>query len=178
MTWRSFRSSRRTLALEFVNPEEERVMPSRNAFEKKALVIAIAISFGGTSIAARADTLEDLKEQIETLKKKMLELEQKQQTTEKTPTEAVKNVVTAGATKGSFKLPGSNTSVTLGGYIKLDAIYSDRRAGVGSSADQEYEAGAVPVGPGAGANERGQIKLHARQSRFFDKTSTPSSWGE
>jgi hypothetical protein len=86
--------------------------------------------------------------------------------------------VTGGATKGSFKLPGSDTSVTLGGYVKLDAIYSDRSAGVGSTADQEFEAGNVPVGPNAGANERSQIKLHARQSRVFGKTSTPTQWGE
>ncbi len=86
--------------------------------------------------------------------------------------------VNGGATPGSFKLPGSETSVTLGGYVKLDAIYSDRSAGVGSAADQEYEAGAVPVGPNAGANERGQFKFHARQSRIFGKTSTPSAWGE
>jgi hypothetical protein len=91
---------------------------------------------------------------------------------------AVSGNVTGGVTPGSFKLPGSETSVTLGGYVKLDAIYSDRSAGVGSTADQEYEAGAVPVGPTAGANERGQLKLHARQSRVFGKTSTPSAWGE
>ena len=153
-------------------------MPSRNAFEKKALVIAIAISFGGTSIAARADTLEDLKEQIETLKKKMLELEQKQQTTEKTPTEAVKNVVTAGATKGSFKLPGSNTSVTLGGYVKLDAVYSNPSAGTGTTADLFLQPNAIAVGPGAGDNERNQLKFGARESRMFAKTNTPTSWGD
>jgi hypothetical protein len=86
--------------------------------------------------------------------------------------------VTGGATKGSFKLPGSDTSIAIGGYVKADAVFSDRSAGVGSTADQEYEAGAVPVGPAAGANERGQIKLHARQSRFFVQTSTPSTWGD
>jgi hypothetical protein len=90
---------------------------------------------------------------------------------------AAAEAVTSGATPGSFMLPGSETSVTLGGYVKLDAIYSDRSAGVGSSADQEYEAGAIPVGANAGANERGQLKLHARQSRVFGKTSTPSAWG-
>ena len=52
--------------------------------------------------------------------------------------------------------------MTLGGYIKLDAVASDRSAGVGSTGDQEYEGGAVPVGPAAGANERNQVKLHAR----------------
>ena len=153
-------------------------MPSRYAFKKKALVIAIAISFAGMSIAARADTLEDLKEQIETLKKKMLELEQKQQTTEKTPTEAVKNVVTAGATKGSFKLPGSNTSVTLGGYVKLDAVYSNPSAGTGTTADLFLQPNAIAVGPGAGDNERNQLKFGARESRMFAKTNTPTSWGD
>ena len=69
-------------------------------------------------------------------------------------------------------------SVSIGGYVKLDAVFSDRSAGVNSSADQEYEAGAVPVGPNAGANERNQVKLHARQSRLFVKTSTQSAWGE
>ena len=54
-------------------------MPSRNAFEKKSVVVAIAIVFGGTSFASRADALLDLKAQIETLQKKVLELEQKQQ---------------------------------------------------------------------------------------------------
>ena len=73
-------------------------MSSCNAFEKNALVIAIAISLAGMSIAARADTLEYLKEQIETLKKKMLELEQKQHTTEQKQADATENVVTAGAT--------------------------------------------------------------------------------
>jgi len=136
-------------------------------------MVALTGSFAGR---AHADPLQDLKDQVDALLKKVAALEQKQRLDAASPGAA--DVVTGGATKGSFKLPGSNTSVTLGGYIKLDAIYSDRSAGVGSSADQEYEAGAVPVGPGAGANERGQIKLHARQSRFFAKTSTPSPWGE
>lgn len=34
------------------------------------------------------------------------------------------NVVTRGDKPGSFKLPGSDTSVQIGGYVKLDAIYN------------------------------------------------------
>ena len=153
-------------------------MLSCNGFEKKVLVIAIAISLGGMPIAARADTLEDLKEQIETLKKKMLELEQKQQTTEQKQADVTENVVTAGATKGSFKLPRSNTSVTLGGYVKLDAVYSNPSAGVDTTADLFLQPNAIAVGPGAGDNERNQIKFGARESRMFVKTSTPTSWGD
>jgi hypothetical protein len=143
------------------------------------LTLAMAALTGGIAVRAHADPLQDLKDQVDALLKKVAALEQKQRVDAAAPAKpAPADVVTGGSTKGSFKLPGSNTSVTLGGYIKFDAIYSDRSAGVGSSADQEYEAGAVPVGPGAGANERGQIKLHARQSRFFAKTSTPTNLGE
>src|SRR5438477_536453 len=157
---------------------EERVMPSRCAFEKKTLVIAIAMSFVAASIAARANTLEDMKEQIEALQKKVLELEQKQQTTEQKEADAAQRVVTAGATKGSFKLPGSNTSVTFGGYVKLDAVYSNPSAGVGTTADLFLQPNAIAVGPGAGDNERNQVKFGARESRMFAKTSTPTAWGD
>jgi hypothetical protein len=129
---------------------------------------------------ARADAIVDLQAQIDALLKKVAALEQAEPARDaKAPgASAAGAAVTGGATPGSFKLPGSNTSVTIGGYVKLDAVASDRSAGVGSTADQELEASAVPVGPGAGANERNQVKLHARQSRLFAKTSTPSNWGE
>ncbi|MGE5117621.1 MAG: DcaP family trimeric outer membrane transporter [Betaproteobacteria bacterium] len=135
--------------------------------------LALAAALAGAGAPAHAEELQDLKAQVRTLLDRVAELE-KQRALSAAPAGAV----TGGTGKGSFKLPGSDTSVTLGGYVKLDAIYSDKSAGVNSSADQEYEAGAVPVGPGAGANERGQVKLHARQSRLFFKTSTPSSFGE
>ena len=91
---------------------------------------------------------------------------------------ALATATTCANADASFKLPGSDTSLTLGGYVKLDAIFSNPSAGVGSSADQELEAGNIPVGPAAKATERDQFKLHARQSRLFGGTSTPTPWGE
>jgi len=77
-----------------------------------------------------------MKAQIEALQKKVVELEQKQQTAEQMQAAAAPdNVVTGGTTKGSFKLPGSNTSVTLGGYVKLDAVFSNPSAGVDTKGD-------------------------------------------
>lgn len=150
-----------------------------NHTKPTALQFAFATALSGLAAGAHADPLQDLKAQVDVLLRKVAEIEQKQAVIDPVQaTPPMPNVVTGGATEGSFKLPGSNTSVTLGGYVKLDAILSDPSAGVGSTADQEYEAGAVPVGPTAGANERGQFKLHARQSRLFAKTSTPSAWGE
>jgi hypothetical protein len=153
-------------------------MLARDSFEKKALVVAMTLSFGGTSIAAHAETLEDMKAQIETLRKEMRELEERQQTTEQKQATAAENVVTAGATKGSFKLPGSNTSVALGGYVKLDAVFSNPSAGVGTTADLFLQPNAILVGPTARDNERNQVKFGARESRMFVKTSTPTSWGD
>ena len=145
----------------------------RKTSKARLYLVAVA-ALSALAPSAHADTIEDLKAQIEALSNKVAELERRPANAATAPAGAV----TGGATKGSFKLPGSDTSVTLGGYVKLDAIASDRSAGVGSTGDQEYEAGSVPVGPTAGANERNQIKLHARQSRLFAKTSTPSAWGE
>jgi DcaP outer membrane protein len=154
-------------------------MDSNNALKAKTLVLAVAIGVGGPATAVWADELQDLKTQIELLQKKVGELEMKQETAEKKQTAVVAdNVVTGGATKGSFKLPGSNTSVTLGGYVKLDAVYSNPSAGVGSTADLFLQPNAIAVGPGAGDNERNQLKFGARESRMFAKTSTPTSLGD
>lgn len=73
--------------------------------------------------------------------------------------------------------PASGTQLSFGGYVKLDAIWSNPSAGAGVSADQQLEPGAIPVGPGAGADEHGQVKLHARQSRLFAKAITPTELG-
>ena len=154
-------------------------MKSSNALRTKALVSAIAVGLGGFATAAEADTLQDMKAQIEALQKKVLELEQKQQTAEqKQAAAAPDNVVTGGATKGSFKLPGSNTSVTLGGYVKLDAVFSNPSAGVDTKGDLFLDPTAIPVGPTAGNNERNQVKFGARESRLFVKTNTPTSMGD
>src|SRR5437660_11824607 len=154
-------------------------MESNNALKARTLALAIAIGAGGPATPVRADELQDLKTQIEALQKKVGELETKQETAEKKQAASVPdNVVTGGATKGSFKLPGSNTSVTLGGYVKLDAVYSNPSAGVDTTADLFLQPNAIPVGPGAGDNERAQVKFGARESRAFLKTSTPTQWGE
>ena len=87
------------------------------------------------------------------------------------------NLAHAGAGH-TFKLPGSDTSITLGGYVKLDAIWSDRSAGVDSVGDQELNLNLVPVGPAAGQHKKNQVTLHARQSRLSFGTSTPTRLGD
>lgn len=86
---------------------------------------------------------------------------------------------TAGAEgKPTFLFPGTDTSVTLGGYVKLDAILSDKSAGVDSVGDQMLNPSLIPVGPDAGAHKKNQVTLHARQTRLSLGTSTPTSRGD
>jgi hypothetical protein len=144
--------------------------------QSRSLVIALASVFATLAPAAHADELGELKSQVDVLLKRVADLERQRSAAAEPAASA--NAVTGGATPGSFKLPGSDTSVTIGGYVKLDAIYSSKSAGVGATGDQQFEPGSIAVGPNAGANEKGQLKLHARQSRLFFKTSTPTSYGE
>ena len=153
-------------------------MESRKVFRTKALAFAITIGLGGLTTAARADTLDELKAQIEALQKKVVELEQKQDKTEQRQAAAPDNVVTGGATKGSFKLPGSNTSVTLGGFVKLDAVFSNPHVGAGTNVDLQLNPAAIPVGPGADDHKRNQVDFGARESRLFVKTNTPTPLGD
>jgi hypothetical protein len=154
-------------------------MEATNVFRAKTLAFAIAVGLGGLSNAAGAGTLEELKAQIDTLQKKMAELEEKQdKTAQKQAAGAGDNAVTGGASKGSFKLPGSNTSVTLGGYVKLDAVFSNPSAGVDAKGDLSLDPTTIAVGPNAANNERNQVKFGARESRLFVKTNTPTSMGD
>jgi hypothetical protein len=80
--------------------------------------------------------------------------------------------------KPTFQFPGTDTTVTLGGYVKLDAILSDKSAGVDSVGDQMLNPNLIPVGPDAGAHKTNQVTLHARQTRLSFATSTPTSRGD
>jgi len=78
----------------------------------------------------------------------------------------------------SYKAPGSETTLTIKGYVKLDAIWSDVSAGPDSVGDQTLSINTVPVGSAAGQHKKDQFTMHARQSRISLGTSTPTSYGE
>lgn len=142
---------------------------SSHPFRLGRLQCAVASLLIGTAGLAHADALQDLNAKIEALQREVNALRQQQAAA------APAQAVTQGATPGSFKLPGSSTSATIGGYVKFDALYSNRSAGTNSAADQLFDPTAIRVGPGINSDQNNQITLHARQSRFFIKASTPSS---
>lgn len=139
-------------------------------FTKTALCIALSSGLLAAAPLARADAISDLKAQIDALQK---QVDAMSKAAPAAPAPA--GAVTGGDIPGSFKLPGSNTSIKFGGYIKADAIFSNRS--VGGGGDQNLEAGSIPLGSQA-SGEKGQLTMHARQTRFNMTTSTPSSMGE
>lgn len=79
---------------------------------------------------------------------------------------------------GSFQIPGTNTTLAIGGMIKLDVLFSSVSAGGAggsNSGDQFLLPAAIPVG--SAQDENGQLTFHPRSSRFFLKTDTATDWG-
>jgi len=123
---------------------------------------------------ASADTLDDLKKQIQLLQEKVEQLEARQSTDEKEKKEEAEKI--AKLPKGSFMLPNMDTVFTIGGYAKLDAIFSDQSAGAFSQSD-EYLAVPVLRLDGQDEGEDDQVTIHARQSRIFLRSDTPTRFG-
>ncbi len=97
---------------------------------------------------------------------------------ETAPASAAKPVE-AGALKGSIKIPGTDTSLAIGGSIKLDAIYNSQSTGGSGGSNQNDQwlvPGSIPLDDSHA--EAHQITFHARQSRFWLKSFTPTRLGE
>ena len=87
-----------------------------------------------------------------------------------------KPAVTVGDVKGTFKIPGTDTSVGLGGFVKMDTLFNSVSAGRDRLGDQQLAMAQIPVGA---AGERGQITFHGKESRLWFKSFTPDSgWGD
>ncbi len=88
-----------------------------------------------------------------------------------------KPAVTAGDIKGTFKIPGTDTSVGMGGFVKTDAMYSSVSAGSGKAGNQQLVFSDIPVGNGR-TGLHSQMDFLAKDSRLWFKTFTPSKLGD
>lgn len=87
--------------------------------------------------------------------------------------EPAKPTVSAGDIKGTLKLPGTG----IGGYIKLDTLFSSTSMGKDRLGNQRLEVAEIPIGT-TPAGENDQTSVHAKESRFWIKSLTPSQWGD
>ena len=142
---------------------------------KKSRLLAsciIAAGVMGYGSAAFADAeLDTLKRQIEVLSKRIADLEKEQVETKQTVQDTRdRAVLSTGKSPGSFKLPGTNTEFEIGGYVKADLIFD-----VNESTGDAFAPESISV---SDADDDERFRAHARQSRLFVKTKTPSEFGD
>lgn len=83
--------------------------------------------------------------------------------------------VVAGDLPGSFRAPGTETSIRIYGAAELQAIHESK--GDGSKNDFSTFVAYAPLRGSPEAQRQGQTYLHARASRIGIEASTPSSLG-
>jgi len=81
-----------------------------------------------------------------------------------------------GSFPGSFLVPGTNTSLKIGGFAKL-AIMDDLSATTNVSPDV-VAAGNIALRGSTTSSNRGNWNFNPRQSSFFFDARTPTSYGE
>ncbi|MGR9014818.1 MAG: DcaP family trimeric outer membrane transporter [Gammaproteobacteria bacterium] len=91
------------------------------------------------------------------------------------PVKTAKPAVTIGDVPNTFKIPGTDTSIGIGGFTKFDANWSSVSAGANKAGDYSLFIPQIPVGPHPGENS--QIMFNARESRFWFKSFTPTQLG-
>lgn len=115
-------------------------------------------------IEAREELLEDQRKQIE--KQIEAQNEKKIEQQDEKIVAAPAQAVTVGDEPGSLKIPGTNTSIKIGGYVKGDLFYD-----VNSDTGDSFAASAIPAD---GTDEKeGSFRSHARQTRVNLQTWTP-----
>lgn len=82
----------------------------------------------------------------------------------------------AAALAIDFQVPGSNTNLNVGGYVKLDIIYNDVSVGDNEQANVAYQPSGVPL-DGTSDGEKDHLVFNGRESRIWVKTSTPTDLG-
>jgi hypothetical protein len=143
---------------------------------------------------ARADELADLKANQQILQQELTKLQQEQQAAA-TARPVVPGAPTlAGSFPRSFLIPGTNTSIRIGGYVALDIADYINGGGNNNNATQPAGTGSalaaglplkLPNPPGVAApifnpssRDHNWVQLQASESRLFINTRTPTALGE
>lgn len=182
----------------FIDHEPAR-LPARLASHSKLALAVLALVASSGAMAQDEITL--LRQQMQQIQARLDKLESERAASATAPTAAptpaspvgtgpepqnksnstlplTSGVVTGGDSPGSFKLPGSNTSVSLGGYVKGIVVYSDRSPGSASPLDEALLPSFIPLKDAASPPvETNKVKITGKESRFNIKTSTPTDMG-
>jgi hypothetical protein len=152
-----------------------------NSRQLRAALLASGAAFvmtgalGGAAAAdeSAAGQRAALQRQLDQLQERMARIEARRSAERRIAPAAA---VEAGARPRTWKLPGTNTSMLIGGYAKLDFIY-DINGAAGDLLSGDANSGSYPREGTAGAALQNNFRLHANHSRIFIRTWTPTEWG-
>lgn len=119
--------------------------------------------------------LRDLSAKIEVLQAQQQQIEKKQNAAPATAAAAAVPPPGAGSFPGSFQIPGTKTSMKIGGYVKLDMI--DDLKGTNQNGST-IDFSTIQIDGTPQANRQNQFQMTARQSRFNIETRTPTDSGD
>ncbi|HLY55825.1 MAG TPA: porin [Stellaceae bacterium] len=147
-----------------------------------------ALTASAAAIApVKADELSDLRANQEVLQQR---LDQLAQVGTAKPNLPPGSATIAGSFPRSFLIPGTDTSIQIGGYVDLSASYfftggaNNANVAVPPVTGAPVASGlplAVPV-PTSGLygqqRQYGWFRMQASESRLFVETRTPTAWGQ
>ncbi|WP_332774551.1 DcaP family trimeric outer membrane transporter [Polaromonas sp.] len=153
---------------------------------KRSAITLMLLASGTLSLPALAQTPKDFEELRQDLLRLRQELNQLKAQPPAAPTASSatterieqlelkqKDAVVLGDIPGSFRLPGSDTSLRLYGFAELNGVHEFK----GDNSGNDYSTFA-PYAPINGSTTRtGQTYLHARTSRIGIEASTPTPYG-
>jgi hypothetical protein len=126
-----------------------------------------------------ADSLEqrraEMQQEIQKLEARLNALERKRASDRRRVAAAA--AVEAGSKPRSWKLPGTNTSMQIGGFAQLSLIYDFNHVSGDAVSSNGASGSSFPSRGSAGANRQQHFRLHARRTRLFIKTWTPTDYG-
>lgn len=120
--------------------------------------------------------INDLQQRLQMLEAQQAETQRAQQAASAQAAEAQKAAQSAdlrGSFPGSIRIPGTNTSVRLYGFIRLAGTYDFE----GRNRSPVQNASAVPLTGTAADRQGGDFAFGARYSRLGFETRTDSAWG-
>ena len=158
---------------------------------RHTLAAALALAFAvGPAAAQGSRELDELRQELQRLRQEVAVLKQQQQQQQQQKTGAApadasgwgervqqlelkqKDAVVAGDVPGSFRLPGSETSLRFYGYAEAHALHDIRSTAPGDHFSNLMEQ---PL-DGSGA-PKGSTRFTAQASRFGFDSSTPTGAG-
>ncbi len=92
------------------------------------------------------------------------------------PTPAAAPAVSGGSFPGSWRLPGTETSMSFSGFARADAFFTFNAPS--SVIGDSFVLSNIPMKGSAANSQGGDYRMHSRQSRIRFETDTPTDWGK